>query len=75
MQEAVKLVQSLPGLQAVLVNCCAPQVGSHAFLYPRPCMLAGQGAHSSFLHHSYCCQELMQTGLHHNVMLLKAAYL
>ncbi|KAL0044683.1 hypothetical protein WJX82_005442 [Trebouxia sp. C0006] len=25
LQEAVKLVQSLPGLQAVLVNCCAPQ--------------------------------------------------
>ncbi len=50
MQEAVKLVESLPGLQAVLVNCCAPQVGSCAFVSPHPCMLTGQGAHSSFLH-------------------------
>jgi len=68
MQEAVTVVQSLPGLQAVLVNCCAPQVGSCAFIYPRPCMLAGQGADSSFLHQSHCCQELMHTGQHHNVL-------
>lgn len=26
MQDAVKLVQDLPGLQAMLLNCCAPQV-------------------------------------------------
>ena len=26
MQEAVDLVKTLPGLQAVLLNCCAPQV-------------------------------------------------
>ena len=26
MQEAVDMVEALPGLQAVLLNCCAPQV-------------------------------------------------
>lgn len=26
MQEAVDMVKTLPGLQAVLLNCCAPQV-------------------------------------------------
>ena len=32
MQDAVKVVQDLPGLQAVLLNCCAPQVRQLLFL-------------------------------------------